>query len=189
MARVFLGIGTNEGDRLENISRATQILAASGAARLIQMATIAETPPLGPPQRDYLNTVVEVETTLPPQELLECVKRLEQQLGRAPSSQRWGPRIIDVDILLYEDRIVEEERLTIPHPQLHQRRFVLEPLAQLAPDLVHPVLKRTVQELLEELTSTKHPRPAERTGRGGQAPSTQHEAESSRGEQCGSSGG
>ncbi|HBH97611.1 MAG TPA: 2-amino-4-hydroxy-6-hydroxymethyldihydropteridine diphosphokinase, partial [Candidatus Omnitrophica bacterium] len=120
----------------------------------------AEPPPLGPPQRDYLNTVVEVETTLPPQELLECVKRLEQQLGRAPSSQRWGPRIIDVDILLYEDRIVEEERLTIPHPQLHQRRFVLEPLAQLAPDLVHPVLKRTVQELLEELTSTKHPRPA-----------------------------
>lgn len=151
MARVFLGIGTNEGDRLANISRAAQALAASGVVRLIQMATIAETPPLGPPQRDYLNTVMEVETTLSPQELLGCVKRLEQQLGRAPSPQRWGPRIIDVDILLYADRIVEEPRVTIPHPQMHRRRFVLEPLAQLAPDLVHPVLKRTVRELLENL--------------------------------------
>jgi 2-amino-4-hydroxy-6-hydroxymethyldihydropteridine diphosphokinase len=118
------------------------------------MATIAETPPLGPTQRDYLNTVIEVETTLSPQELLGCVKRLEQQLGRAPSPPRWSPRIIDVDILLYADRIVEEERLTIPHPHMHRRRFVLEPLAQLAPDLVHPVLKRTVRELLEDLPKT-----------------------------------
>ena len=154
MARVFLGIGTNEGDRLANISRAAQAFAASGVVHLIQMATIAETPPLGPTQRDYLNTVIEVETTLSPQELLGCVKRLEQQLGRAPSPQRWGPRIIDVDILLYADRIVEEERLTIPHPRMQARRFVLEPLAQLAPDLVHPVLKRTMQELLEALPET-----------------------------------
>ena len=149
MARVFLGIGTNEGDRLENISRAAQALAASGAIRLIQMATISETPPAGgPPQSDYLNTVIEVDTRLSPQELLEHVKRLEQQLGRTPSPQRWGPRIIDVDILLYDDRIVDEQRLTIPHPQMHARRFVLEPLAQLAPNLVHPVFKRTIQELL-----------------------------------------
>ncbi|MBI4353761.1 MAG: 2-amino-4-hydroxy-6-hydroxymethyldihydropteridine diphosphokinase [Candidatus Omnitrophica bacterium] len=150
MARVFLGLGTNDGDRLANISNAAQTLAVSGTIRLVQMATITETKPVGgPPQADFLNTVLEIDTSLAPQELLESLKQFERHLGRVPSSQRWGPRVIDLDILLYDDRIVTEPQLVIPHPQMHHRRFVLEPLAQLAPALVHPVLKRTIQELLD----------------------------------------
>ena len=154
MGRVFLGVGSNEGDRLEQVSRAVQALAASEGIQVVQMATIHETEPVGgPPQGNFLNTVVEMETELPPQALLQHLKRLEQQLGRRPSSTRWGPREIDLDILLYDDHIIKEPQLTIPHPEMHTRRFVLEPLAQLAPDLVHPVLGRTIRELLEQVSS------------------------------------
>lgn len=149
MARVFLGVGTNEGDRLDNLSRAVHRLAASGAARLVRMATIAETKPIGgPPQADFLNTVLEIETVLSPHELLASLKGIEDDMGRSPSVERWGPRLIDLDILLYEDRVINEPQLVVPHPQMHTRRFVLEPLAQLAPEVVHPVLKRTIEELL-----------------------------------------
>lgn len=155
MARVFLGVGTNEGNRLENISRAARALVASGTIRLIQMAAISETAPLGnPDQPTFLNTVVEIETSLPPATLLEQLQHLERSLGRVPSPQRWGPRVIDLDILFYEDQIVQGPRLTIPHPQMHRRRFALEPLAQLAPDFVHPVLKRTISELLNACDQT-----------------------------------
>ena len=116
------------------------------------MATILETEPVGgPPQDPYLNTVIEIETTLPPRELLARAKSVEQQLGRHPQGPRWGPRPIDLDVLLYDDRIVREPGLIIPHEELHRRRFVLEPLAQLAPQLMHPVLKRTIAELLEDV--------------------------------------
>ena len=156
MARVFLGLGTNEGDRLVNISRAAQALIDSGTVGVIRMATICETEPVGgPPQEKFLNTAVEIATSLAPQDLLRCLKDLERQLGRAPSAQRWGPRVIDVDLLLYDDCVINEPQLTIPHPQMHVRRFVLEPLAQLAPDVVHPVLKRTIRELLEALPVTQ----------------------------------
>lgn len=152
MARVFLGLGSNQGDRLAMISQAVQRLGSYQGIRVIQMALVVETEPVGvSEQPDFLNTVVEVETTLSPHELLAVVKRLEQQLGRLPSPQRWGPRPIDLDILLYDDRVIQEPHLTIPHVHMHQRRFVLEPLAQLAPTLIHPVLKQTIEELLAAL--------------------------------------
>ena len=116
------------------------------------MATILETEPVGgPPQDPYLNTVIEIETTLPPRELLARAKSVEQQLGRHPQGPRWGPRPIDLDVLLYDEWIVREPGLIIPHEELHRRRFVLEPLAQLAPQLRHPVLKRTITELLGDM--------------------------------------
>ncbi|MBI4322750.1 MAG: 2-amino-4-hydroxy-6-hydroxymethyldihydropteridine diphosphokinase [Candidatus Omnitrophica bacterium] len=151
MSRVFVGIGSNEGDRLEHLSRAIQALGSTPGISVTQMATIYDTEPLGPPQPEYLNTVVELDTTRSPQQLLDALQLLERQLGRLPSAQRWGPRVIDLDILLYDDRILNEPTLVIPHPRLHERRFVLEPLAQLAPTLVHPVLRKTVEELLANL--------------------------------------
>jgi 2-amino-4-hydroxy-6-hydroxymethyldihydropteridine diphosphokinase len=153
MIRVFIGIGSNEGDRLECISRAVRSLAGMPGVRVAQMATIQETEPVGgPPQGPYLNSVVELETDLPPRALLAALQAIERSLGRRPSARRWGPRPIDLDILLYGDRAIEEPGLTIPHPRLAQRRFVLEPLSQLAPDLIHPVLRQSVAALLAQPT-------------------------------------
>ncbi len=153
MVRVFLGVGSNEGDRLANVSRAIQELAGTPGVSLLQMATIIETEALGgPPQGPYLNTVVEVETGRAPRDLLDLLKLMEQRLGRTSSDERWGPRPIDLDILLYGNRIVHEPGLIIPHERLHERRFVLEPLAQLAPEVVHPVLKQTTTDLLARLS-------------------------------------
>ena len=152
MSRVFIGIGSNEGDRLSNISRAARAMSRLPQTRLVQMATIIETEPVGgPPQGPYLNTVVEVETGLAPHELLAALQGIERQLGRVPSTQRWGPRPMDLDILLYADRLMQEGSLSIPHPRMHERRFVLEPLAQLAPDAVHPGLHQTIAVLLSQL--------------------------------------
>ena len=154
MSRVFIGIGSNEGDRLANISRAVRAMGELPDVRLVQMATIIETDPVGgPPQDPYLNTVVELDTTLRPRELLATLQAIERQLGRVPSAQRWAPRPMDLDILLYEDQVIQEERLSIPHPRMHERRFVLEPLAQLAPEVQHPLLKQPIAALLSRLAA------------------------------------
>jgi len=158
MARVFIGVGSNQGDRLANISQAIQRLAASPECQLIQMATIQETTPMGgPPQGPFLNTVVELRTSLSPGELLKRLKQIEQEIGRQPQAQRWGPRPIDLDILLYDHHVIREPELTIPHEQMPMRSFVLEPLAQLAPDFIHPVLGRSVLELLQQLAKPPSP--------------------------------
>ena len=152
MARVYIAVGSNEGDRLANISRAVQRLGALHETRLVQMASIFDTQPVGgPPQGDYLNTVVEVDTALPPETLLGAVKGIEQGLGRRLDGPRWSARPVDLDILFYADQLVQQPQLTIPHLMLHRRRFVLEPLAQLAPALIHPILRRSIQELLADL--------------------------------------
>ena len=149
MARVFIGVGSNEGDRLASISQAVAALASLSGVRVMQMALISETEPVGgPPQGLYLNTVVELETSLSPSDLLGQLKTIEGQLGRQPAAQRWAPRPIDLDVLLYDDLVLEDPTLTIPHPRMHERRFVLEPLAHLAPEMIHPILKRPIRELL-----------------------------------------
>ena len=152
MARVFMGIGSNEGDRLENISQAVWQLGGIPGIRVSQMATIYDTEPVGgPPQPEFLNTVVELETMLSPQQLLDTVKGVERKMGRLPSGPRWGPRVIDLDILLYDEGVLNEPNLIIPHPRMHERRFVLEPLAQLIPEFRHPLLGHTMAELLAHL--------------------------------------
>ena len=155
MSRVFIGVGSNQGDRLEAISKAARALGAIGGVRLLQMATVIETEPVGgPPQGPYLNTVVEVETRLQPRDLLKVLQAVERQLGRLPSAERWAPRPIDLDILLYDDLVMAEPDLSIPHPRMHERVFVLEPLVQLAPAAVHPLLKQTVAALRERLDTS-----------------------------------
>jgi 2-amino-4-hydroxy-6-hydroxymethyldihydropteridine diphosphokinase len=154
MSRVFIGLGSNEGDRIFNLSEAARRLGALPGIRLVQMAPIYETEPLGPPQAKYLNTVIELDTARVPAELLAALKRVEQELGRLPSATRWAPRPIDLDILLYDDRVVSELALRIPHPEMHRRRFVLEPLAQLAPEVIHPTLHLSISELLQRMVAT-----------------------------------
>lgn len=154
MARVFVGLGSNQGDRREHLSHALKALSAEPAIRLARVAPIVETEPAGgPPQGPYLNTVVELETRLTPLDLLSALKAIETRLGRKPEPDRWGPRPIDLDILLYEDQVIDSPSLTIPHSRMHERQFVLEPLVQIAPDLVHPILKQSISELLKALNS------------------------------------
>ena len=120
--------------------------------RVTALSTILETEPVGgPPQGRYLNCVVEIRTDATPVELFHALKQIERTMGRPAQDARWGPRIIDLDILLYDDATISTPELTIPHPEMHRRRFVLAPLAQIAPDIMHPVLRQTATALLATL--------------------------------------
>ncbi|MFO3796946.1 MAG: 2-amino-4-hydroxy-6-hydroxymethyldihydropteridine diphosphokinase [Anaerolineales bacterium] len=146
MAEVFIALGTNLGDRLENLRRALECIAAK--VQIVRLSSIYETSPWGyTEQPPFLNLVLSGQTELQPQPLLEFLKSCEQALGRRPTF-RYGPRLIDLDILAYEDRILETPTLTLPHPHLHERAFVLVPLHEIAPNWIHPRLGKSVSELL-----------------------------------------
>lgn len=133
MTRAYLGLGSNLEDRLENLRRAVRLLHAGGA-RVLRSSRVYETEPVGgPPQGDFLNAVVEVETALSPAELLAACLAVEQEMGRV-RGERWGPRVIDVDVLTYGDREISEPGLQVPHPRMHERAFVLVPLLELDAD-------------------------------------------------------
>ncbi len=152
MARVFLGVGSNEGDRAATISSGIQQLGRAPGIHIVQMAMLYESEAVGgPPQGPYLNTVVECQASLEPLPLLTLLKQIEVAHGRQPNAVRWSPRPLDLDILFYDDRIMQTERLTIPHPLLQTRHFVLEPMVQLSPTFVHPLLQRSMADLLAAL--------------------------------------
>jgi 2-amino-4-hydroxy-6-hydroxymethyldihydropteridine diphosphokinase len=156
MASVALiGLGSNLGDRRAMLEGAIAALAATPGVQVRRVSSFRETEPVGGPpgQGAYLNTAAVLETTLEPPDLLHVLQAIEARHGRI-RTVRWGERTLDLDLLLFDDRVIETTELAVPHPRLAERRFVLEPLAEIAPDAVEPRSGRTIAELLQELDRT-----------------------------------
>jgi len=149
MTTAYLGLGSNLGDRGQNLAQAVELLSQQVAVE--QLSSVYETEPVGYDEQPlFLNAACRISTELSPEELLGLAKEIETKLGRVPSFPN-APRPIDIDILFYDDEIVRSQELTIPHPRLAERAFVLVPLVEIAPELVHPENGRTVRDLLSDL--------------------------------------
>jgi len=152
MPRAYLSIGSNLGDRINYLKKALEKLKQNNI-QIIKSSNIIETEPYGyKEQGKFLNMAVEIDSDLEPFELMKLISKIEYELGRI-RTKRWGPRVIDIDIIFYDYLIINEPDLKIPHPDMQNRFFVLKPLQEIAPDFVHPVLKKTITELLENLNS------------------------------------
>jgi 2-amino-4-hydroxy-6-hydroxymethyldihydropteridine diphosphokinase len=139
VARAYVGIGANLGAREATILRAVELLAADDGVEVVAVSTLRETEPWGPiPQPPYVNAAVALETALEPRKLLDRLLGVEARLGRTREGERFGPRTIDLDLLLYDDLVVDEPGLELPHPRLHERAFALDPLLELDPGLEVP---------------------------------------------------
>ncbi|MDO8282149.1 MAG: 2-amino-4-hydroxy-6-hydroxymethyldihydropteridine diphosphokinase [Thermodesulfovibrionia bacterium] len=149
MPKAYIGIGSNLGNREENCMKAVSLLRDNGI-KVTKLSSMIETEPWGlEGQPKFINMAVEAETALSPQELLKLLKEIESEIGREPA-ERWGPRIIDLDILLYDALVLKTPELEIPHPHIAEREFVLKPLSEIAPEKIHPVLKKSISELLSQ---------------------------------------
>jgi 2-amino-4-hydroxy-6-hydroxymethyldihydropteridine diphosphokinase len=147
--RVFIGIGSNLGDRRANCREARLRLTELPKSRVVKESSLYESEPHGDAKTWFGNSVVEIETELNPADLLKHLKKIEADMGRKRvKGKRWGSRIIDLDILFYDNEMIDKRNLKVPHPRLPQRRFVLVPLSELAPQLIHPGLNVSVSELL-----------------------------------------
>ena len=157
MARCLIGCGSNQGRRRENIDQAVDLLRFMPGVSVVAVSRPLETSPVGGPpgQPAFLNSACLLETDLPPEAMLEMLLAVENTLHRE-REERWGPRTIDLDLLLYDDAVIDSERLTLPHPRMTTRRFVLQPCAEIAGNLLHPRAGCTVRELLDNL-SQDHP--------------------------------
>ncbi|MAT66543.1 MAG: 2-amino-4-hydroxy-6-hydroxymethyldihydropteridine diphosphokinase [Gammaproteobacteria bacterium] len=145
-ATAWIGLGSNLDDPAAQVSRALDELDAIEATYLLHVSSLYASPPMGPPdQPEYVNAVAGLLTTLAPEALLDALQAIEQAHGRVRSGQRWGPRTLDLDLLLYADLQLETARLIVPHPGLRQRAFVLHPLAEVAPELMVPGLGRVLE--------------------------------------------
>lgn len=154
----YVALGSNLGDREAILRDALDAIGCIERTKVTRVSDIIETPPMGQPgQRDYLNAVAALHTEMSPRELLEQFLEIEAAHGRTRSEQsRWGSRVLDIDLLLYGEQVIDEPGLTVPHPHMHERLFVLQPLSQIAPDVMHPVLGKPVHVLLEDLKACRH---------------------------------
>ena len=151
----YLSIGSNMGDRLETFRRAFEILGNNPQIDLLSCSSLYETDPVGYTEQDcFLNAVIKVQTTLNPEELLKTCMDVEQELGRK-REKRWGPRTLDLDILLYNHENIESEILSVPHPRMHERGFVIIPLMELTPEIRLPNIDESLSELLEKSSDKK----------------------------------
>src|SRR5438045_4827250 len=154
--RVYIGIGSNLGDRKANTQEAVDRVSKLPGTRVVRTSSLYESEPLGDAKTWFVNSVIELETEFAPDELLKRLKAIEKAMGRKRvKGKRWGSRVIDLDILLCDQEIVEKRNLKIPHPEMHKRRFVLLPLAELAPQVVHPHLGQSVSALLATVRDEK----------------------------------
>jgi len=154
METVFIGLGSNVGDRVDFCNRVVTLLSLLPHSRVASVSRLYETEPINdganPGDGWFLNGVVQIETALPPKRLLSILREIERGLGR-DQDDRSGPRTMDLDLLFYGDRTINEPDLTVPHPRLHRRRFVLAPLSEIAPLWTHPVSQRSMRQLLAEV--------------------------------------
>lgn len=147
----YIGIGSNAGDKVLNCETAISEILKIDRHKLLVKSSLFNTRPIGYTDQDwFVNSVIKIETDLEPIDLYRMLKAIEFRLGRKETF-RGGPRVIDLDLLLFDDRRIETEELQVPHPRFHERQFVLIPLSEIDPNLIHPVLKKTVGELLEEI--------------------------------------
>jgi 2-amino-4-hydroxy-6-hydroxymethyldihydropteridine diphosphokinase len=153
--RAFIAVGANLGDRAATIRAALDALDRTAGVRVVRVSRLIENPAVGGPvgAPPFLNGAAELSTTLDPHALLAALLEIERGLGRE-RRQKWAPRTIDLDLLLYDDRVIRSEDLTVPHPLMHERDFVLTPLAEIAPDVVHPILRKTVRALCDVRTQS-----------------------------------
>lgn len=147
---VYIGLGSNLGDREKNLFSAVDALRRTDVVAVRRCSSVYESAPVGPAQPRFLNAVVELQCSMSAPRLLALLKQVEQDMGRQ-RRKKWGPREIDLDILLWDGEVIAEPMLQVPHLELHKRRFALEPLCELAPDVRHPVTGETMRDLLARL--------------------------------------
>jgi 2-amino-4-hydroxy-6-hydroxymethyldihydropteridine diphosphokinase len=154
--RVHIGIGSNLGDRRANTVEAVEKVSQLPGTRVVRASSLYESEPLGDAKTWFVNSVIEIESDLTPEALLKKLQAIEEAMGRKRvKGKRWGSRIIDLDILLFDQDVIDKRNLKIPHPELHKRRFVLLPLAELAPQVIHPQLGQSISTLLANVKDVK----------------------------------
>ena len=153
--QVYIGIGSNVGNKRENFFEAVSRLAKLPDTRVLKESSLYESEPLGDAKEWFVNGAVEIETKFKPEMLLKKFKNIERAMGRKKIKKRWGARIIDLDILLFDSAVVKKKNLRIPHPEMSSRKFVLIPLSEIAPQVIHPELGVTISEMLINVKDDK----------------------------------
>lgn len=152
---LFIGLGSNQGNKIENCEQAIEEILKIDSHQLVSRSSWYMTQPWGKDNQDwFINGVIQIKTCLDPYEILKRCKEIEFRLGRKPNVS-WGPRPIDIDILFYNNLMIETSELKIPHPHIHQRNFVLIPMAEISPQFIHPVLKKAIAHLLKDVSDQK----------------------------------